>query len=129
MQIKSKTLMSWSLRKKKNAFFVKFILSERRFFIIWDLYQFIIMYWINFQNIYTFTYQKSLLYTLLRYVFKIVKNLDSILLLNAYLSTRFSVLWFSCDQKSHMVFSFGLVHSFRLSVTHCSFCENDLFVN
>ena len=54
LRIKSKTVMSWSSRKKKKwYFFVKFILSQY------------ILYWINFQNIYTFTYQKTLLYTLL----------------------------------------------------------------
>ena len=52
LRIKSKTVMSWSSRKKKWYFFVKFILSQY------------ILYWINFQNIYTFTYQKTLLYTL-----------------------------------------------------------------
>ena len=36
-------------------------------------------YWINFQNIYTFTYQKSLLHTLLLLLFKIVESLQCIL--------------------------------------------------
>ena len=37
------------------------------------------MYWINFQNIYTFTYKKTLLHKLLLRVFKIVENLQCIL--------------------------------------------------
>ena len=37
-QIKGKTVMSWSSRKKKRAFFVLFILSEGSFFNIFVLY-------------------------------------------------------------------------------------------
>ena len=41
-QIKSKTAMSWSSRKKKKrAFFVPFVLSEGNFFKICVLYQYI----------------------------------------------------------------------------------------
>ena len=36
------------------------------------------MYWIHFQNIYTFAYQKTLLYTFLLLVFKIVESLQYI---------------------------------------------------
>ena len=49
--------------RKKRAFFVPFILSEGNFFNICVLSQ-CIVYWIHFQNIHTFTYQKSLLHTL-----------------------------------------------------------------
>ena len=38
-EIKSKTVMSWSSRKKKRAFFVPFILSEGSFFKIYVLSQ------------------------------------------------------------------------------------------
>ena len=38
-----------------------------------------IVYWIHFQNIYTFAYQKTLLHTLLLLVFKTVENLLCIL--------------------------------------------------
>ena len=44
-----------------------------------------IVYWINFQNIYTFTYQKTLLHTLLLLVFKIVEIRKD----NLWLSTDF----------------------------------------
>ena len=37
------------------------------------------MYWINFQNIYAFTYQKIFLHTLLLFVYKIVQSLQCIL--------------------------------------------------
>ena len=40
---------------KKTAFFVRFIWSERNFFNICVLSQ-CIVYWVNFQNTYTFTY-------------------------------------------------------------------------
>ena len=41
-QIKSKTAMSWSSRKKKEGIFVPFILSEGNFFKICDLSQCIV---------------------------------------------------------------------------------------
>ena len=71
-QIKSKTVIS--SRKKKRAFYVPLILSEGNFFKICVLSQ-CIAYWIQFQNIYTFTYQKTLLHTLLLLVSKIVESL------------------------------------------------------
>ena len=49
--------------KKKRAFFVPLILSEGIHFNICVLSQWIV-YWIHFQNIHTFMYQKTLLYTL-----------------------------------------------------------------
>ena len=50
-------------KRKKRVFFVWFILSEGIFFNICVLSQ-CIVYWIRFQNIHTFTYQKILLHTL-----------------------------------------------------------------
>ena len=47
------------LTKEKSAFFVMLILSEGNFFNICFISMYIV-YWINFQNIYTFTYQKIL---------------------------------------------------------------------
>ena len=67
--------MSWSSRKKKEGIFVPFILSEGNFFNICALSQ-CIVYWTHFQNIHTFTYQKTLLHTLLLLVFKIVESLQ-----------------------------------------------------
>ena len=64
--------------RKKRAFFVPFILSEGNFFNICVLSQ-CIVYWIHFQNIHTFTYQKILLHTLLLLVSKIDKSLQYIL--------------------------------------------------
>ena len=74
LAIKSKTAMSWSSRKKMSPFFLTFILSEGSFFNISVLSQ-CIVYLINSQNIYTFTYQKTLLHTLLIFGFKIVERL------------------------------------------------------
>ena len=51
MQIKPKTLVSWSSQKKKECIFLTFILSEGNFFNFWILSQ-CMVYWINFQNIY-----------------------------------------------------------------------------
>ena len=58
--------------RKKEGLFLPFILSQGNFFNIVVLSQ-CIVYWIYFQNIHTFTYQKALLHTLLLLVFKIVK--------------------------------------------------------
>ena len=62
-QTKTKTVMSWSSRKKSKGifvFFLPFILSEGIFFFnICVLFQ-CTVYWIHFQNIHTFTYQKTL---------------------------------------------------------------------
>ena len=57
----------WWIRareRKKRTFFLSFILSKGNFFKICVLSQ-CILYWIQFQNIHTFTYQKILLYELL----------------------------------------------------------------
>ena len=48
---------------RKRAFFVQCILSEEIFFNICVLSQ-CMVYWIHFQNISTFTYQKTLLHAL-----------------------------------------------------------------
>ena len=62
--------MSWSSWKKKKAFFIPLILSEAIFFNIFVLSQ-CIVYWINFQNIHSCSYQKPLLYTLFCLFFKL----------------------------------------------------------
>ena len=65
--------------RKKSAFFVTFILSEGNFFNICVLSQ-CIVYWMNVQNIYTLTCQKTNIipYTFLL-VFVIVESLQCIL--------------------------------------------------
>ena len=60
-QIKSKTVMSWSSRRIKEGIFFTVNLSEGNFFKICDLSQ-CIVYWIQFPNLHTFTYQKTLLH-------------------------------------------------------------------
>ena len=73
------------------------------------------MYWINFQNSYTFAYQKILLHTLLLFVFK---SLQSILkIYNLYLTT-FLIFWIllisfcpgkqRCDEKKKNKISYTL---------------------
>ena len=49
--------MSRGLRKKKEGIFVPFILSERNLFKICILSQ-CIVYWIHFQDMHNFMYQK-----------------------------------------------------------------------
>ena len=65
-------------KRKKRAFFCAVHFVRRVFFNISVLSQ-CIVYWIHFQNIHTFTYQKTLLHTLLFLVFKIAENLQRIL--------------------------------------------------
>ena len=57
-QIKSKTVVSLSSRKKKEGIFVPFSLFGKNFSDICVL-SLCIVYWIQFQNINTFTYQKK----------------------------------------------------------------------
>ena len=77
---KLKVKLWWvgACEKKKRAFLVPFILSEGNFFKIYVLSQ-CIVYWMQFQNIHTFTYQKTLLHIPLLLVSKIVESLQWIL--------------------------------------------------
>ena len=78
IRIKSKPMRSWSSWKTKKGIFCNVYFVRRNFFNIYVLSQ-CIVYWINFQNTYTFTYQKTVFYTLLLFAFKIVKYLQCIL--------------------------------------------------
>ena len=71
-------LMSWSSRKKIEVIFCTAYFVRRVFFKICVLSQ-CILYWIHFQNIQTFKYQKALLQTLLLLVCKIFESLRRIL--------------------------------------------------
>ena len=84
--------------RKKRAFFVLFILSEGNFFEICALSQ-CIVYSIHFQNIHTFTYQKTLLHTLLLLVFKIVESLQRILKFSHRLKTTTKIFKHSLSQR------------------------------
>ena len=66
-------------KRKKRVLFVPFILSEEYFFNICVLSQ-CIVYWLHFQNIYIFIYQKTL-YTsyIFLLVFKTVESFQCIL--------------------------------------------------
>ena len=87
--------------RKKRAFFVPFIFSERNFCSICGLPQ-CIVYWILFQNIYTFTYQKTLLHTLSFPVIKIVESLQCILkqVLECYVVSEYVILFNTTKQKT-----------------------------
>ena len=76
-QIKSKTVMSWSLQKIKDVIFGTVYFVWREFCNICILAQ-CIVYWIRFQNIYTFTYQKTVLDTLFLLVIKVFESLQFI---------------------------------------------------
>ena len=76
-KLKLKLWWAGARKRKESAFFVTFIFFEGDFFNIWVLSQ-CVVYLINFQNIYNFTYQKTLLHTLLLLVFKIVEILQCI---------------------------------------------------
>ena len=68
-ELKVKLLWVGARERKNTAFFVSFILSEGNFSNIYVLSQRIV-YWINFQNIYTFKYQRILLRTLFCMILK-----------------------------------------------------------
>ena len=70
--------MSWSSWKKKEPIVCTVYFAKENFFKICALFQ-SIMYWIHFQYIHTFIYQKTLLHTFLLFVFKIVESLQYIL--------------------------------------------------
>ena len=98
--------------RKKRAFFVPFVLSEGNLFKIRVLSQ-CIMYWIHFQNIHTFTYQKTLLHTLLLLVSKIIKSLqcipkvyEVINCLNKNLITH--LVWYTENVKSYDIQTFSI---------------------
>ena len=62
---KIKVRLWWcgAYKRKKRAFFVRFILPEGSFFNICVLSQ-CIVHWLHLQNIHAFTYQKTLLHSL-----------------------------------------------------------------
>ena len=65
--------MRWGSRKKKDWSFCTVYFVKGNFFNICVLSE-CIVYWIHFQNIHTFTYQKTLLHILLLLVSKIVES-------------------------------------------------------
>ena len=71
--------MSWSSRKKKEGIFLYRLFCPIEIFFNTCILAQCILYRIHFQNIHTFTYQKTLLQTLLLLVFKIVEGLQCIL--------------------------------------------------
>ena len=77
-QIKSKTVISWNSRKKKKGAFFAPLFFRRDFLKTCVLSQ-CIVYWTHFQNINTFTYQKTLPHTLVLLFSKFVGSLQCIL--------------------------------------------------
>ena len=63
-KLKVKLWWDGARKREKRVFFVPFILSEGNFFNICVLSQ-CRVYWMRFQNIHTFTYQRALLHTLI----------------------------------------------------------------
>ena len=65
--------------RKKSAFFVTFILLTEMFLILVYYLNIAIVYWTNLQNIYTFTYRKTVLYTLFCLFLKLLRAFDILL--------------------------------------------------
>ena len=112
-QFKSKTVMSWGLRKKKEGIFLPFILSEGNLFKICVLSQYIV-YWIHFQNIHTFTYKKAFLLALLCLFLSVslihisIIIVRYVLLFTIFVSmSRPRTMWYLCVSFSFS-FSFSL---------------------
>ena len=55
-QIKSKTVMTWSSRKKKKSIFCIAYFAQRGFYFKICVWSRCIVYWIHFHNLYTFAY-------------------------------------------------------------------------
>ena len=68
--------------RRKRTLFLLLILSNKIFFSIYILSQRIV-YWMHFQNIHSFTYQKTLLHTILLLVFEIAESLQCFLNITA----------------------------------------------
>ena len=64
-QTKSKTVMSWSSWMKKRVHFLYSLFCPNEIFFNICVLSQCIVYWIHFQNIHSFTYQKTSFYTLL----------------------------------------------------------------
>ena len=112
-QSKSKTVMSWGLRKKKEGIFLPFILPEGNLFKICVLSQYIV-YWIHFQNIHTFTYKKAFLLALLCLFLSVslihisIIIVRHVLLFTIFVSmSRPRTMWYLCVSFSFL-FSFSL---------------------
>ena len=77
-KLKVKLWWDGACKRKKEGIFCTIYFVWRKFFNISVLSQ-CIVYWIHFQNIHTFTYQKTLLHTFLQLVFSIGESLQCIL--------------------------------------------------
>ena len=100
-QIKSKTVMCWTLWKKKKSIFCIVNFVRRNFFFNICVVSQCIVSWIHFRNIHTFTNMKALLRTLVLLVFKTVQSLHCILNLSSFELAFVTVLVnliCSCDQ-------------------------------
>ena len=82
MKLKVKLWWVGAFERRKRAFFVLFILSERIFFNICVLSQ-CLAYWVHFRNIHIFAYKKTLVYTLFCLFLKLSKAFSVFLLLEA----------------------------------------------
>ena len=124
---KLKVKLWWvgALKRKKGAFFVPFILFEGNFFKICILSQYIV-YWIHFQNIHTFTNQKTLLLKLLLLGFKIIKSLQRILnvqLSPSYFPVHQPPLQIPCTcslPTPHIYSTFPIRGTFWIRLNNCS---------
>ena len=106
--------------RKKRTFFVTFISPEENFFNICVLSQ-CIVFWIHFQNIYSFTYQKSLLHTLSCLFLKSLKAFSVSLSRFLHPNQRFSRNIFTplCSNFEHLCMcnSWLLVSTYYLQIS------------
>ena len=77
-ELKVKLWWVGACERKKESIFCNVYFFRKKFLNIWRLSQ-CIVYLICFQNIHTFTYQKTLFHILLLLVFKIVESFQCIL--------------------------------------------------
>ena len=112
-------------KEKRGHFLYRLFCLKEIFFKICILSQYIV-YWIHFQNIHTFTNQKTLLLTLLLLGFKIVKSLQHILkvqLSPTYFPVHQPALQIPCTcslPTPHIYSTFPIRGTFWIRLNNCS---------
>ena len=103
--IKSKTVMSWSLRKKEKGIFCAVYFVRREFFSKICVLSQCIVSWTHFQNIHTFTYQKTLIHTLSLLVLQLPKTFSvSISVFGyEYLKKEMLTQYFLNSKSKHLI--------------------------
>ena len=121
-------MIGWSSWKKKEGIFCTVHFVWQIFFNICVLSQFKV-YWIHFQTIHTFTYQKTLHHKRLLTAFKIVESLQCVLKLKSArliqkLTENFTKSWLYWFTPKQLVSKFKDVLLDRIEHEYLFYCSN-----